>query len=90
MSGPSICASPSVIGSPFDPDSIPSFFSRMINLPDGEEGALSYLLSFEKEGPQMLANTVRSCLVGLVRVGIGHEEISAVAQEAVASSVLTS
>lgn len=68
----------------------------MINLPDGEEGALSYLLSFEKEGPQMLANTVRSCLVGLVglvglvRVGIGHEEISAVAQEAVASSVLTS
>jgi hypothetical protein len=81
---------PSVVGRPDDPESIPSFVTGIVKLdmPAGMSKALEYVSTFELSGPQILANTVRSCVFGLVNAGIGHEDLGAVVRDAVAFTVM--
>jgi hypothetical protein len=81
---------PSVTGKPDDPDSIPSFVTGIVKLdmPAGLTKSEEYVSVFETSGPQILANTVRSCIVGLVHAGIAHEDLEAAVRDAVASIVM--
>jgi len=81
---------PSVVGRPDDPESIPSFVTGIVKLdmPAGMSKALEHVSTFELSGPQILANTVRSCIVGLVHAGVGHEDLGAAVRDAVASIVM--
>lgn len=81
---------PSVVGRPDDPESIPSFVSGTIRLdvPAGVTKALEHVHVFETSGPGILANTVRSCMVGLIYAGIGHDDLCAAVRDAVASIVM--
>ncbi len=82
---------PSVIGGPNDPDSIPSFFSRIVDLngPQGTENVLAWLLAFENDGPSILANAVRSCVAGLLHTGIGPGVLISLVEESAAASVMS-
>jgi hypothetical protein len=81
---------PSVVGRPDDPDSFPSFVSGTVKIDmlAGLTRSEECVSLFETSGPQILANTIRSCLVGLVHAGVAHEDLEAAVRDAVASVVM--
>ncbi len=81
---------PSVLGLPGDPDSVVSFVSgtELVHEKAGMERALLYLDLFEKDGPRILANTVRSCISGLLHAGIKPGDLVAAVESSVAASVM--
>jgi hypothetical protein len=81
---------PSVVGRPDDPDSVVSFVSgtELVHEKAGMERALIHLDSFEKDGPRILANTIRSCISGLLHAGIRPVDLVAAVEASVAASVM--
>lgn len=78
---------PSVAGAPHDPDSVVSFISQSYTIGPAEQ-VLESILFFEKNGPEVLAKSIRSCLLGLLLSGISHEDLISEIMDSVATLVM--